>query len=94
MLSFRRDSISLSNGWFCSQPLPRVDSLGSRSFLIRLMPHLSNVPSALRALEPPNYARRIRALDVGAVRSLPFPNFHANALTPSRVLELDSFPLQ
>lgn len=32
------------------------------------MPHLCLVPSALRKIDPPNYTRRIRALDVGAVR--------------------------
>lgn len=38
---------------------------------MRLMPHLCTVPSALRKINPPNYTRRIRALDVGAVR-IPF----------------------
>jgi len=53
-------------GGFGNGPLPRVDALGSRNFLMRLMPHLCTVPSALRKINPPNYTRRIRALDVGA----------------------------
>ncbi|KAJ7709843.1 AdoMet dependent proline di-methyltransferase-domain-containing protein [Mycena rosella] len=52
-------------GGFGSGSLPRVDSLGSRLFLLNLMPELSTVPSALRPLVPPP-PRRTRALDVGA----------------------------
>jgi protein N-terminal methyltransferase len=47
------------------QSLPRVDALGSRQFLMALMPELCIVPSALRPLNPPIKKRRIRALDVG-----------------------------
>ncbi|KAJ7235462.1 DUF858-domain-containing protein [Mycena haematopus] len=51
-------------GGFGSGSLPRIDSLGSRLFLLHLLPELCTVPSALRPLNPP--ARRTRALDVGA----------------------------
>ncbi|KAJ7905564.1 DUF858-domain-containing protein [Mycena olivaceomarginata] len=51
-------------GGFGSGSLPRVDSLGSRLFLLNVLPELSTVPSALRPLNPPT--RRTRALDVGA----------------------------
>ncbi|KAF8212177.1 methyltransferase domain-containing protein [Mycena galopus ATCC 62051] len=51
-------------GGFGTGSLPRVDSLGSRLFLLNLLPELSTVPSALRPLNPPT--RRTRALDVGA----------------------------
>jgi protein N-terminal methyltransferase len=47
------------------QSLPRVESLGSRKFLLYLFPGLSTVPSAARPLKPPP-SRRFRALDVGA----------------------------
>ena len=47
------------------QSLPRVESLGSRKFLLYLFPELSTVPSAARPLNPPP-SRRFRALDVGA----------------------------
>jgi protein N-terminal methyltransferase len=47
------------------QSLPRVESLGSRKFLLYLFPELSIVPSAARPLKPPP-SRRFRALDVGA----------------------------
>ena len=47
------------------QSLPRVESLGSRKFLLYLFPQLSTVPSTIRPLKPPP-ARRFRALDVGA----------------------------
>ncbi|KAF9520568.1 hypothetical protein BS47DRAFT_643564 [Hydnum rufescens UP504] len=54
-------------GGFGNGPLPRVDALGSRQFLLGLMPSLCTVPSALRRLEPwPPLTRRVRALDVGA----------------------------
>lgn len=52
-------------GGFGSGSLPRIDSLGSRLFLLNLLPELSTVPSALRPLTPPP-PRRTRALDVGA----------------------------
>ena len=44
--------------------LPRIDSLGSRQFLLHLIPHLSTVPSAIRPLVTSQ--KRTRALDVGA----------------------------
>jgi protein N-terminal methyltransferase len=47
------------------QSLPRVESLGSRGFLLYLFPELSTVQSAARPLKPPP-SRRFRALDVGA----------------------------
>ncbi|PAV23904.1 methyltransferase domain-containing [Pyrrhoderma noxium] len=53
-------------GGFGSCSLPRVDALGSRKFLLSLLPELSLVPSAIRRLKGPYLARRIRALDVGA----------------------------
>ncbi|KIM87145.1 hypothetical protein PILCRDRAFT_4356 [Piloderma croceum F 1598] len=46
--------------------LPRVDALGSRQFLLGLLPELSTVPSAIRPLSPPQIQHRTRALDVGA----------------------------
>ncbi|KAJ7109439.1 alpha-N-methyltransferase NTM1 [Mycena epipterygia] len=52
-------------GGFGSGSLPRVDSLGSRLFLLNLLPELSTVPSAFRPLAAPS-PRRTRALDVGA----------------------------
>ncbi|KAI0273775.1 AdoMet dependent proline di-methyltransferase-domain-containing protein [Gloeopeniophorella convolvens] len=52
-------------GGFGSGSLPRVESLGSRKFLLYLLPELSTVPSASRPLKVPP-ARRTRALDVGA----------------------------
>lgn len=51
-------------GGFGSGSLPRIDALGSRLFLLNLLPELSTVPSALRPLNPPT--RRTRALDVGS----------------------------
>jgi len=55
-------------GGFGTGMLPRVDSLGSRQFLLSFMPELCTVPSVLRKLDadirPPT--RRFRALDVGA----------------------------
>ncbi|KAF7294886.1 Alpha N-terminal protein methyltransferase 1 [Mycena indigotica] len=52
-------------GGFGTGTLPRVESLGSRLFLLHLLPELSTVPSAFRPLNPPP-SRRTRALDVGA----------------------------
>ncbi|KAJ7449871.1 alpha-N-methyltransferase NTM1 [Mycena latifolia] len=53
-------------GGFGSGSLPRVDSLGSRLFLLNLLPELSTVPSALHDPATPPPPRRTRALDVGA----------------------------
>ncbi|EJF65889.1 hypothetical protein DICSQDRAFT_49323 [Dichomitus squalens LYAD-421 SS1] len=55
-------------GGFGNGPLPRVDALGSRQFLMHLLPELCAVPSAIRPLNVPAQAaqRRTRALDVGA----------------------------
>jgi len=47
------------------QSLPRVDALGSRQFLMNLLPRLCKVPSALRKLDTPSEPSRRRALDVG-----------------------------
>ncbi|KAF8343953.1 alpha-N-methyltransferase NTM1 [Cantharellus anzutake] len=52
-------------GGFGSGSLPRVDSVGSRLFLLSLLPELCIVPSAIRPLDAGAH-RRIRALDVGA----------------------------
>ncbi|KAH9043097.1 AdoMet dependent proline di-methyltransferase-domain-containing protein [Lactarius pseudohatsudake] len=52
-------------GGYGSGSLPRVESLGSRKFLLYLFPELSIVPSPARPLKPAP-ARRFRALDVGA----------------------------
>lgn len=46
--------------------LPRIDSLGSRLFLLDLYPDLSTVPSSRRSLTSSNPPTRTRALDVGA----------------------------
>ncbi|KAF7976336.1 hypothetical protein HWV62_7070 [Athelia sp. TMB] len=46
--------------------LPRVDALGSRQFLLHLLPELSTVRSAIRPLAPTPIEHRIRAIDVGA----------------------------
>lgn len=48
------------------QSLPRVETLGSRQFLMHLFPELCTVPSAVRPLRPKPKVRRTRALDVGA----------------------------
>lgn len=48
------------------QSLPRVDALGSRQFLLHLLPSLCTVPSSIRPLQPAIPTRRIRAVDVGA----------------------------
>ncbi|KAH9843039.1 DUF858-domain-containing protein [Rhodofomes roseus] len=54
-------------GGFGEGSLPRIDALGSRQFLLYLMPELSIVPSAIRTLaEPEELSHRPRALDVGA----------------------------
>ncbi|KAG1832002.1 alpha-N-methyltransferase NTM1 [Suillus variegatus] len=54
-------------GGFGTGSLPRVDSLGSRRFLLDLLPELSTVPSPFRSLSaPPSETKRVRALDVGA----------------------------
>jgi len=52
-------------GGFGSGSLPRIDALGSRQFLLSLIPELCTVPSAIRPLAPP-HPHRTRALDVGA----------------------------
>ncbi|TFK42535.1 alpha-N-methyltransferase NTM1 [Crucibulum laeve] len=52
-------------GGFGSGSLPRIDSLGSRLFLLNLYPELCTVPSAIKPLTP-QINHRIRALDVGA----------------------------
>ncbi|KAH7926303.1 methyltransferase domain-containing protein [Leucogyrophana mollusca] len=52
-------------GGFGSGSLPRVDALGSRQFLMNLLPELSTVPSTLRPLQT-HKSMRTRALDVGA----------------------------
>jgi len=46
--------------------LPRIESLGSRQFLLNLYPELSTVPSAFKPLKEPEHPKRVRALDVGA----------------------------
>ncbi|KAG8743314.1 hypothetical protein FRC12_015082 [Ceratobasidium sp. 428] len=56
-------------GGFGNGPLPRIDSLSSRQFLMSLRTDLCRVPSALRRLDAPRLdvpRRRVRALDVGA----------------------------
>ncbi|KAG2134387.1 alpha-N-methyltransferase NTM1 [Suillus bovinus] len=54
-------------GGFGTGSLPRVDSLGSRRFLLDLLPELSTVPSPFQSLSgPPSKTQRVRALDVGA----------------------------
>ncbi|KIJ68910.1 hypothetical protein HYDPIDRAFT_172432 [Hydnomerulius pinastri MD-312] len=58
-------------GGFGSGSLPRVDALGSRQFLLDLLPELSTVPSSIRPLPSPHTPhphpqKRTRALDVGA----------------------------
>lgn len=46
--------------------LPRVDALGSRQFLLHLLPELCTVPSAIQPLSPAVFEHRTRAIDVGA----------------------------
>ncbi|KAL1694677.1 alpha-N-methyltransferase NTM1 [Schizophyllum commune] len=55
-------------GGFGTGSLPRIESLGSRLFLLNLLPELCTVPSALKPLDssPLFTDRRHRALDVGA----------------------------
>ncbi|KAG0707701.1 alpha-N-methyltransferase NTM1 [Suillus ampliporus] len=54
-------------GGFGTGPLPRIDALGSRRFLLDLLPELSTVPSPFRSLSTPaSETRRVKALDVGA----------------------------
>ncbi|KAI0374926.1 DUF858-domain-containing protein [Pilatotrama ljubarskyi] len=55
-------------GGFGNGSLPRVDALGSRQFLMYLLPELCTVPSAIRPLNPSpsSLSTRPRALDVGA----------------------------
>ncbi|KAG9226093.1 hypothetical protein CCMSSC00406_0005004 [Pleurotus cornucopiae] len=54
-------------GGLGSGSLPRVDAVGSRLFLLNILPELCTVPSALRPLSPPSTpGYRTRALDVGA----------------------------
>ncbi|KAJ7581454.1 DUF858-domain-containing protein [Mycena floridula] len=54
-------------GGYGSGTLPRVDSLGSRLFLLNLYPELSTVTSSIKPLEETSRnGLRTRALDVGA----------------------------
>ncbi|KAH0826980.1 alpha-N-methyltransferase NTM1 [Lanmaoa asiatica] len=55
-------------GGFGTGSLPRVDALGSRQFLLDLIPELRIVPSAIRPLRSPDpeHPKRFRTLDVGA----------------------------
>ncbi|KAG8217922.1 alpha-N-methyltransferase NTM1 [Butyriboletus roseoflavus] len=55
-------------GGFGSGSLPRVDALGSRQFLLDLIPQLRVIPSAIRLSRSadPEPSKRFRALDVGA----------------------------
>ncbi|KAG2020228.1 methyltransferase domain-containing protein [Coprinopsis cinerea AmutBmut pab1-1] len=53
-------------GGFGTGSLPRIESLGSRLFLLNLFPELSTVPSAYKPLKPVAPSIRVRALDVGA----------------------------
>ncbi|KAF9242125.1 alpha-N-methyltransferase NTM1 [Melanogaster broomeanus] len=54
-------------GGLGSGSLPRVDALGSRQFLLDLLPELCTVPSARRRLSADSKPqKRFRALDVGA----------------------------
>jgi len=50
------------------QSLPRVDALGSRQFLLELVPEFRTIPSAIRPLRSTDHEprQRSRALDVGA----------------------------
>jgi protein N-terminal methyltransferase len=63
---YRLSSYGLYAPDYGLQTLPRIDALGSRQFLLALLPALCTVPSALRPLEPTPRTRRVRALDVGA----------------------------
>ncbi|KLO14698.1 DUF858-domain-containing protein [Schizopora paradoxa] len=53
-------------GGYGTGALPRVETLGSRRFVLDLLPELCTVPSALRPLKPTQSKRRTRAVDVGA----------------------------
>jgi len=53
-------------GGYGSGSLPRVDALGSRQFILHLLPELSTVPSAIRPLSASPPTHRTRAIDVGA----------------------------
>uniref|UniRef100_A0AAD5YRR9 Alpha N-terminal protein methyltransferase 1 n=1 Tax=Leucocoprinus birnbaumii TaxID=56174 RepID=A0AAD5YRR9_9AGAR len=61
-------------GGFGNGSLPRVESLGSRLFLLHLFPELSTVPSSFKPVNSKSHSnpdstprtRRFRALDVGA----------------------------
>ncbi|KAI0322215.1 methyltransferase domain-containing protein [Amylostereum chailletii] len=53
-------------GGYGTGSLPRVESLGSRQFILYIRPDLCIVPSALRPLNIIPPPRRTRALDVGA----------------------------
>ncbi|KAI9574232.1 alpha-N-methyltransferase NTM1 [Boletus coccyginus] len=55
-------------GGFGSGSLPRVDAVGSRQFLLDLIPELRVVPFAVRPLRSadPGPPKRFRAVDVGA----------------------------
>ncbi|KAG6334832.1 hypothetical protein ID866_4254 [Astraeus odoratus] len=53
-------------GGFGSGSLPRVDSLGSRQFLLELLPELCTIPGAMSTAPLSTSTRRYRALDVGA----------------------------
>ncbi|QRV85946.1 AdoMet-dependent proline di-methyltransferase [Ceratobasidium sp. AG-Ba] len=56
-------------GGFGNGSLPRVESLGSRQFLMSMRSDLCRVPCVLRRLDAPSLdapRRRVRALDVGA----------------------------
>ncbi|GJJ12108.1 hypothetical protein Clacol_006349 [Clathrus columnatus] len=53
-------------GGFGSGSLPRIDALGSRQFLQRLLCELCTIPSAIRPLDATPVPRRLRALDIGA----------------------------
>ncbi|KAF5373553.1 hypothetical protein D9758_000594 [Tetrapyrgos nigripes] len=53
-------------GGFGTGSLPRVESLGSRLFLLNLYPELCKVSSAIKPLDTSPPARPYRALDVGA----------------------------
>ncbi|KAF6765250.1 methyltransferase domain-containing protein [Ephemerocybe angulata] len=53
-------------GGYGKGSLPRIESLGSRQFLLGLYPELSTVPSAYKPLNSPEHPKRVRALDVGA----------------------------
>lgn len=53
-------------GGFGNGPVPRIDSLGSRMFLLNLKPSLSSITPPHLAALPPKYFRPTKALDAGA----------------------------